>query len=177
MAKLAGCIVCGIAGSEEKCSYLKSIGADYTINYRNEATEKQVRKYFPEGIDIYFDNVGGEMLDAMLMNLRNKGRVVMCGAISSYNDGRNSYRLRNYSRLISVRGTMQGFIYFDYAREFPTAIQELMRLLSQNKLHFRFDMHYGLDECPTALRNLLLGKNKGKVIVRVNQLPKVMPKL
>ena len=115
---------------------------------------------------MYFDNVGGEMLDDVLLNIRQDCRIVLCGLISTYGS-KNQYKLKNYSRLIIKRGTMQGYLYFDYAKKFKGMISHLMQIMGEGKLKTRIDMCYGLDECPNALVKLLNGKNEGKVIVKV----------
>ena len=106
------------------------------------------------------------MLDDVLMNIRRNCRIVLCGLISTYSSA-NPYKLKNYSRLIIKRGTMQGFLYFDYSKKFKPMISQLMQMMGEGKLKTRVDMVYGLDECPNALVKLLTGKNDGKVIVKV----------
>lgn len=148
LAKLAGCEVCGIAGSDDKCQYLKSLGVDYVINYKKESLKDRLKQCFPNGIDVYFDNVGGEMLDEVLMHIRDESRVIACGAISSYSaygEGKQEpYRIKNYSRIIIKRAIIQGFIYFDYAKEFPQAIQHLNTLVEKGQLKYTNDIRNGL---------------------------------
>jgi NADPH-dependent curcumin reductase CurA len=178
LAKNAGCTVVGIVGSNEKCQYIKSIGADAAINYKTENLREKLKEYCPKGVNVYFDNVGGEMLDELLMHIRDYSRIIACGAISSYNEEiSNRYKIKNYSRIIIKRAIIQGFIYFDYAKEFPQAITELSKLKSEGKLKFKVDIHNGLDEAPNGLKNLLLGKNNGKVIVRVEKDAQLKPSL
>jgi NADPH-dependent curcumin reductase len=178
LAKLAGCHVVGIVGSKAKCDYIKSIGADEAINYKTESLKDKLRQYCPKGVNVYFDNVGGEMLDELLMHIRDESRIIACGAISSYNaDLAKRYKIKNYPRIIIKRAIIQGFIYFDYQKEFPEAIAELAELMQQGKLKFRVDMHNGLEEAPNGLKHLLLGQNDGKVIVRVEKQSDVKPKL
>lgn len=171
LAKLAGCQVCGIAGSDDKCKYLKSIGVDFVINYKKETLRERLKEYFPSGIDVYFDNVGGEMLDELLMHIRDESRIIACGAISAYGhynqEKQETYRIKNYSRIIIKRALIQGYIYYDYFKEFPEAIQELATLVQQGKLKYTNDVRNGLEECPRGLKDLLEGNNKGKVIIRV----------
>ena len=127
IARNHGCRVIGIAGGKDKCTYVKSIGAEACIDYKSENIAKRLKELLPEGVDVYFDNVGGETLDSVLMNIRDNARVVLCGAISTYNDSPNQqYGLKNYSRLIIKKATMEGFIYFDHAKVFPEAIKSLM---------------------------------------------------
>jgi NADPH-dependent curcumin reductase CurA len=137
----------------------------------------RLKEFFPKGIDVYFDNVGGEMLDELLMHIRENSRVIACGTISSYNDlndtKKQPYRIKNYSRIIIKRALIQGFLYFDYAKEFPQATAELAVLVQQGKLKFSIDYHDGVEEAPRGLKSLLMGTNKGKVIIRVNNQKKL----
>ena len=107
------------------------------------------------------------MLDDVLMNINQEARVILCGTISSYSNLGQPYRLKNYSRLIIKRAKMQGFLYFDYAKDFKKAVGEMLGLMQSGKLKTRIDMQYGIDECPRALKRLLMGENNGKVIVKV----------
>ena len=107
------------------------------------------------------------MLDDVLMNIRENCRIVLCGLISTYSS-KNPYKLKNYSRLIIKRGTMQGYLYFDYSKKFKTMISHLMQIMGEGKLKTRIDMRYGLDQCPNALVSLLMGTNQGKVMVSVD---------
>lgn len=110
------------------------------------------------------------MLDELLMHIRDESRIIACGAISAYNeDISKRYKIKNYSRIIIKRATIQGFIYFDYVKEFPEAISELSQLIQKGKLKYRVDIHNGLDEAPNGLKHLLMGQNEGKVIVRVEK--------
>lgn len=118
------------------------------------------------------------MLDELLMHIRDESRIIACGAISSYNqDLTKRYKIKNYPRIIIKRAIIQGFIYFDYQKEFPEAVAELAKLMQQGKLKFRVDMHNGLEEAPNGLKHLLLGQNDGKVVVRVEKQSNVKPKL
>ena len=145
------------------------------IDYKKESVKDKLREFFKNGIDVYLDNVGGEMLDDVLMNIKDESRIVLCGAISNYNNlGKdhnqdNQYRLKNYPRLIIKRATMKGFVVVDYVKEFPKAYMELFSLIGQGKLNVKIDRSNGIDECPAALIKLLTGKNTGKVIVKVAQ--------
>jgi NADPH-dependent curcumin reductase CurA len=173
LAKLAGCEVCGIAGSADKCAYVKSLGADHVIDYKKEALKQRLGECFPKGVDVYFDNVGGEMLDEVLMHIREQGRVIACGAISTYSSfnqqRQEPYRIKNYPRIIIKRAIIQGFLYFDYAQEFPQAIRHLSQLVEQRKLKYSNDIRNGVEECPRGLKDLLEGRNTGKVIIKVSE--------
>ncbi len=104
------------------------------------------------------------MLDEILMHIRDQSRIIACGAISSYNQ-KQPYRIKNYSRIIIKRALIQGFIYFDYAKEFPRAIMHLAKMMADGKLKYSIDLRKGVDECPRGLRDILEGNNKGKVII------------
>lgn len=112
------------------------------------------------------------------MHIRDFSRVIACGAISSYNEAVGErYKIKNYSRIIIKRAIIQGFIYTDYAKEFPQAVSELAKLVSEGKLKYSVDIQNGLEEAPNALKKLLLGQNKGKVIVRVDKDTSIRPSL
>ena len=169
LGKIWGARVIGIAGSEDKCKYVKQVlGADECIDYKKEDVAKSLKIHCPKGIDVYFDNVGGEILDTVLSLINDYARIICCGAISGYNSGKDDlYRLRNYSRLIIKRAKMQGYIYFDYKAQIPTAVKELMEFIKSGKLKFNEDFVEGLDSAPVALQRLLTGGNVGKVLVRI----------
>ena len=173
LAKLAGCEVCGIAGGAEKCAYVRSLGADHVIDYKKESLRQRLSECFPKGVDVYFDNVGGEMLDEVLTHIREQSRVIACGAISTYSSfnqqKQEPYRIKNYPRIIIKRATIHGFLYFDFAKEFPQAIRHLSQLVEQGKLKYSNDIRNGLEECPRGLKDLLQGRNKGKVIIKVSE--------
>lgn len=117
LAKNAGCVVIGIASSKEKCDYVKSIGADFVIDYKKDNLIQKMKEYCPKGFDVYFDNVGGDMLDNLLMYIKDETRIIACGSISTYNDEPGKrYRLKNYSRIVIKRAIIQGFIFTDYAK-------------------------------------------------------------
>lgn len=145
LAKNHGCKVIGVAGGADKCDYVKQLGADHIIDYKKGSILKELKTLCPKGVDVYFDNVGGQMLDDVLMVVRDNCRVVLCGAISSYNENpAEMYRIKNYQRLIIKRGTMQGFLYFDYKNKFPEAIKELMKQVHSKKLTYRKDILVGI---------------------------------
>ena len=168
IAKIKGCRVVGIAGSDEKCSWLTNeLGFDAAINYRSENVAAKLRETCPDGIDVYFDNVGGDILEAAIGHLALRGRVVMCGAISQYNDSAPSPGPRNLSALISKRGRMEGFIVLDYLKRSGEAIQDLATWLAEGRLTFTVDVMEGLDSAPDALMKLFDGGNNGKMMVRL----------
>ena len=162
----AGTVV-GIAGSEEKCAWLvEELGFDHAINYRTDDVTGRLRATCPGGIDIYFDNVGGEILDACLANLAMGARVVLCGAISQYNED-HPVGPRNYLQLIVKRARMEGFLILDYLDRFPAAQLEMAGWVMEGRIHHREHVVEGLERAGEALNLLFSGGNTGKVIVTV----------
>jgi NADPH-dependent curcumin reductase CurA len=168
IAKLQGCRVVGIAGSEEKCRWLtEELGFDAAINYRTENVGTALHAACPNGIDVFFDNVGGEILEAALANLALHGRVVMCGAISQYNDTVPPAGPRNLSVLISKRGRIEGFIILDFLPRAGEAIAQLATWVMSGQIHYKVDVLDGLAAAPEALRRLFSGENTGKMLVHL----------
>ena len=168
IAKLKGCRVVGIAGSDDKCRWLtEELGFDVAINYRTENVAKTLKESCPNGIDVFFDNVGGEILEAALANLALRGRVIMCGAISQYNDAAPQPGPRNLSILISQRGRMEGFIILDFLPRAGVAIAQLATWVMSGQLKYKVDVMDGLDKAPEALMKLFAGTNEGKMLVRL----------
>ena len=162
----AGTVV-GIAGSAEKCAWLTDeLGFDHAINYRDEPVGKRLRATCPDGIDVYFDNVGGEILDDCLAQLSMKARVVLCGAISQYNEER-PVGPRNYLNLIVKRARMEGFLILDYLDRFPDAQVRMAGWVMEGKIQHREHLVDGLEHAGDALNLLFSGGNTGKVIVRL----------
>ncbi|XP_030459155.1 2-alkenal reductase (NADP(+)-dependent)-like [Syzygium oleosum] len=170
LAKLKGCYVVGSAGSDEKVDLLKSkCGFDEAFNYSKEQDlDAALKRYFPEGIDIYFENVGGKMLDAVLLNMRLHGRIAVCGMISQYNmdkpDGVKNLMLIVYKRL-----RMEGFMVADYYHLYPKFLDEAISYIREGKIVYVEDIVEGLESCPGALMGLFKGRNVGKQVVRVGQ--------
>jgi NADPH-dependent curcumin reductase CurA len=166
--KGAGRVV-GIAGSAEKCAWLvDELGFDAAINYKADDVAAGLREVCPDGIDLYFDNVGGELLDICLGQLALRGRVVLCGAISSYNAARGEIAgPRNYRNLIPRRGRMEGFIILDYLDRFPEGQAEMAGYVADGRVKFAIHLVEGLEQAPAALNLLFTGGNRGKVIVKV----------
>ncbi len=159
--------VVGIAGSDDKCAWLTGeLGFDHAINYRTEHVGQRLRDTCPAGIDVYFDNVGGEILDACLANLAMKARVVLCGAISQYNEDR-PFGPRNYLSLITRRARMEGFLILDYLDRFPEAQAAMAGWVMAGAIKHREQVVEGLDNSVQALNLLFSGGNTGKVVVRV----------
>jgi len=160
--------VIGIAGGPEKCAFIADeLGFDETIDYKAGDVGRRLHELAPDGIDLYFDNVGGEILDACLANIAMRGRVVLCGAISSYNDRGASTGPANYRMLIVRRGRMQGFIILDYLDRFPEAQAEMAGWLASGAVKSSEHIVAGLENAPEALNLLFTGGNTGKVIVEV----------
>lgn len=169
IGKILGCKVIGIAGSDEKIEQLKSkFGFDAGVNYKTTPDmTKAIAEAAPEGVDIYFDNVGGEVSDAVLANLNNFGRVPVCGAISSYNDTEVSVGPRVQPILVKNSVLMQGFIVSNYAAKFPEGIRQLSHWLQEGKLTYTETIVEGFDQIPQAFIDLFEGKNNGKMVVKI----------
>ncbi|MDE3086422.1 MAG: NADP-dependent oxidoreductase [Acidobacteriota bacterium] len=169
IAKLKGAgKVVGIAGSEEKCAWVTSaLGFDAAVDYRHEDVAAALRRHCPGGIDLYFDNVGGEILDTCLAQMAMRGRVVLCGAISQYNAAGRPPGLVNVVNLIPRRGRMEGFIILDYIERFPSAQLELAAWLGEGRLVHAEHVVRGLEHAPEALNVLFTGENTGKVVVEL----------
>lgn len=167
IATILGCRVIGIAGSDEKCAWVRELGADGAINYRTEDVAGRLRELCPGRVDVYFDNVGGPILDAVLGHLAQGGRVALCGAISTYNAERRPPGPANYLNLISRRGKMQGFISLDWWGDFPEATAQLARWVDEGRLTYRITWFDGLDAAPDALNAMFTGANVGKIVIRL----------
>ncbi|MFD9738420.1 NADP-dependent oxidoreductase [Umezawaea sp. NPDC059074] len=169
LAKVRGCRVVGIAGGAEKCAWLRDeLGFDATIDYKSERVGRALHAAAPDGVDVYFDNVGGPVLDNVLAQLRRNARVVICGAISQYNRTEAAYGPKNYLSLIVNRASMAGMLVFDYVERFPEAIKELAGWYQEGKLISREQVvSGGVTEFPEALRMLFAGANTGKLVLEV----------
>lgn len=168
IAKIKGCRVVGIAGGKDKCDYLvNELGFDAAIDYKSEDIYKSLKEKCPKGIDVYFDNVGGEILDAALTKLRMHARIVICGAISQYN---NKVRIKgpsNYLSLLVNRATMQGMVVMDYAKDYATAAQNMGMWMLQGKLKSREDIYNGIENFQDTYARLFSGDKKGKLVLKV----------
>jgi NADPH-dependent curcumin reductase len=168
IAKIKGCRTIGIAGGAEKCRWLTAeAGFDATIDYKSENVHARLKELCPKGIDIYFDNVGGDILDAALARLATRGRVVLCGAIAAYNATEPRPGPKNYLNLISRRGRMEGFIVFDYMPRAAEAIGALAGWVQVGRIKNKVDVQHGLENAPATLRRLFEGRNEGKQLLRV----------
>jgi hypothetical protein len=168
LAKIKGCRAVGIAGGADKCRYLTSeLGFDAAVDYKAVDVKKALRTECPAGIDVYFDNVGGEILDAALTQLARGARVVICGAISQYNNTGPVTGPANYLSLLVNRASMRGMVVFDYASRYPQAAQEMAGWMKEGKLKSREQIVKGLERFPDALLQLFRGENTGKLVLEV----------
>jgi NADPH-dependent curcumin reductase CurA len=172
IARIKGCRVVGIAGGPEKCAWLtETAGFDAAIDYKAERVDRRLRDLCPDGIDVFFDNVGGDILDAALANLARRGRVVICGAIAGYNEKVPPPGPRNYLSLLVQRGRMEGFIILDYMDRAGEAVSALLRWVEEGKLHHEEDIKEGLENAPATLLRLFEGRNRGKQLLKIAEAP------
>lgn len=168
IARIKGCRVIGIAGGADKCAWLvKEAGFSEVIDYKSEDVRARFKELCPKGIDVYFDNVGGDILDAALARLALRGRVVLCGAISGYDTAEPPPGPKNYTNLIVKRGRMEGFIVTDFVKRFGEAGKELGAWVAAGKIKDQVDIQEGLENAPKTLRRLFSGENKGKQILKI----------
>lgn len=169
LAKIKGCRVVGIAGGAAKCDWVvKELGFDACIDYKGGSVREGLKQHCPKGVDIYFDNVGGEILDHVLAKLAPKARIVICGAISQYNNTTPMQGPKNYMSLLVNRARMEGMVVFDYAQQFPQAIAELAGYLRDGRLKSKEDIvEGGVAAFPQTLNKLFAGENFGKLALRV----------
>jgi NADPH-dependent curcumin reductase len=168
IARIKGCRVVGIAGGPEKCGYLlKELAFDAAIDYKNENVVQALRKHCPQGVNVYFDNVGGDILDAVLAQLARGARVVLCGAISQYNNTTGIKGPSNYLSLLVNRARMEGFIVFDFASRYGEGIREMAGWLAAGKLKSKEDIVEGFSTFPDTLLKLFRGENFGKLMLKV----------
>ncbi|MFT4730385.1 MAG: NADPH-dependent curcumin reductase CurA [Granulosicoccus sp.] len=168
IAKIKGCRVVGIAGGKEKCQWLKEKGGfDDVIDYKNENVNERIGMTCPNKVDVFFDNVGGDILEAALNHINQKARVVLCGGISGYNATAPIPGPANLMNLITMRGRMEGFIVLDYMDRAGEAIQELLGWIHNGDLHYQVDVQEGFDNIPDTLNRLFTGKNIGKQLLKI----------
>ena len=168
IAKIKGCTVIGIAGGKEKCDYLiNELGFDEAIDYKSENIYSALKAKCPQGIDIYFDNVGGKILDAALSKLRMHARVVICGAISQYNNKAKIDGPSNYLSLLVTRSTMQGMVVMDYTKNFGVAAKQMGIWMQEGKLKSREDIYEGIENFHETYNRLFSGDKNGKLVLKV----------
>lgn len=172
LAKLKGATVIGTAGGPDKARWVKEVaGFDHALDYREGHLAERIKELAPKGINVFFDNVGGEVLEAGLANLALRARVVLCGGISSYNATEPPPGPRNYMQIVIQRARVEGFIVLDYAPRFPEAIAALGGWLAEGKIQSAIDVQEGLENAPATLRRLFEGKNLGKQILKIADPP------
>ena len=168
IAKIKGCRVIGLAGGKEKCdAVINEYGFDDCIDYKAGDVGAAIKKACPDRIDVYFDNVGGEILDAALNNIAMNGRIVVCGAISQYNEVKAPAGPANYLQLLVQRARMEGLVVFDYQKRFPEAAMQMAGWAQEGKLKFKEHVVEGIENFPDALRMLFEGRNHGKLVVKI----------
>jgi NADPH-dependent curcumin reductase CurA len=172
IGKLKGCRVIGIAGSEEKCKWIhEELGFDAAINYKQSSVVRSLMRTCRDGIDVYFDNVGGETLDAVLRLINMNARIVLCGMISQYNLEKPAPGPSYLANAINKRARLEGFIVMDFADRASQAIDDLVRWYNEGKITYRVDVVAGLERAPEALGMLFEGTHRGKLIVKVSDEP------
>ena len=173
IAKIKGCRVIGIAGTEEKCSWLKNdLNVDGVINYKTDNLNSTLKELCPDGIDMYFDNVGGEITEAVINRFNIGGRMSICGQISGYNSETLQPGPRNWINILVKRLKIQGFIVFDYQARAKEAFVEMSKWMAEGKLQHKNHIVDGLENAVTSLKMLFSGENNGKMIVKISEEPK-----
>jgi NADPH-dependent curcumin reductase CurA len=168
IAKVKGATVVGIAGGPDKCAYLiEELGFDAAIDYKSEDVSAALKRHCPKGVDVFFDNVGGDILDAVLTRLARGARIVICGAISQYNNTTPIKGPANYLSLLVNRATMRGIMVFDYYPRAAEAAKEMGGWIASGKIKTREDIVEGLEHFPEVFAKLFTGENKGKLVLKV----------
>jgi NADPH-dependent curcumin reductase CurA len=168
IAKAIGCHVVGVAGGVEKCRHLvERLGFDAAIDYKSENLDAAIRKACPKGVDVFFDNVGGAVLNAVLRNLARGARIVICGAVSQYNATEVGSGPTNYMNLLVSRASMTGFVIFDYEDRYPEARRAISQWIAERKLLPETHIVEGLNRFPDALNQLFAGENTGKFVLKI----------
>ena len=170
IAKIKNCNVVGIAGGPEKCKYLvEELGFDAAIDYKNDNIATKLKEYFPKGIDVYFDNVGGDILELALSKLAMHARVVICGAISQYNNTTPVKGPSNYLSLLVSRASMKGMVVFDYAKDYQKAAMQMGQWMLQGKLKSKEDVYEGIENFYETFLRLFTGEKLGKLVLKVSE--------
>ena len=168
VAKIKGCRVVGIAGGTEKCAFVvRELGFDACIDYKAGSVREGLKQFCASGVDVYFDNVGGDILDTVLTRINRRARIVICGAISQYNNTAAVKGPSNYLSLLVNRARMEGIVVFDWADRYGEAVAQIAQWMRDGKFHSREDMVEGLDKFPDALNMLFSGRNFGKLVLKV----------
>ncbi len=170
--QVVGCRVVGIAGGREKCAWLTGeLGLDAAIDYKQGDVTRRIGELCPDGVHVYFDNVGGEILDAALGHIALRARVVLCGGISGYNEKEPLPGPRNLMNLVIRRGRMEGFIVIDYAARFAEAVRELSGWVASGKITHKEDVQQGIENAPRTFLRLFRGENTGKQLLKLADPP------
>jgi NADPH-dependent curcumin reductase CurA len=168
IARIKGCRVVGIAGGPEKCAWLKEeAGFDDVIDYKQGNVSDQIKTTCPDKVDVYFDNVGGEILEAALNHINLRARVVMCGGISGYNATEPVPGPANLMNIVTMRARMEGFIILDYMPRAGEAIADLLQWIGTGELKYQVDLQQGFDNIPDTLQRLFTGANLGKQLLQI----------
>ena len=168
VARIKGCRTVGIAGGAAKCDYVvNELGFDACIDYKSGSVKDGLKQHCPQGVDVYFDNVGGETLDTVLTRINRKARIVICGAISQYNNTTPIKGPANYLSLLVNRARMEGIVVFDYADRYHLGVQEMAQWMREGKLKSKEDVVDGLETFPDTLLKLFTGENFGKLVLKV----------
>ena len=172
IAKLKGCRVVGIAGGADKCRWIREeLGFDAAIDYKSEDVGAALDRHCPNGIDVNFENVGGEIMDAVLARMNNFSRMPLCGLISTYNDTGARKGPSNFQQILMKRINVKGFIVIDYMARFAEASQELAMWVLTGKLKYKVHIEQGLENATSAVRLLFSGKHDGKLLVQISPEP------
>ena len=170
IAKIKNCKVIGIAGGADKCKYIvDELGFDGAIDYKSDNVATKLKEYFPKGIDVYFDNVGGDILNLALSRLAMHARIVICGAISQYNNTTPIKGPSNYLSLLVNRGTMRGMVVFDYAKDYQKASQQMALWMMQGRLKSKEDIYEGIENFYDTFLRLFSGEKLGKLVLKVSE--------
>jgi NADPH-dependent curcumin reductase CurA len=170
IAKIKGCRVVGIAGGPEKCQFLiDELGFDAAVDYKNENVKKALKQACPDGVDVYFDNVGGEILDDVLTQINVHARIVICGAISQYNNTTAVKGPANYLSLLVNRARMEGIVVFDNIKEYPVAMKDIAGWIQAGDITVKDHIVKGIETFPETLMMLFNGENFGKLILQVKE--------
>lgn len=170
IAKIKGCRVVGIAGGHGKCQFLvDELGFDAAIDYKNEDVKKALKQVCPNGVDVYFDNVGGDILDDVLTQINLRARIVICGAISQYNNTTPVKGPSNYLSLLVNRARMEGIVVFDNIKEYPTAMTDIAGWIQSGDIKVKDHIVNGIDTFPETLMMLFNGENFGKLVLKVEE--------
>ncbi len=170
VAKIRGCRVVGIAGGADKCDFVvRELGFDACIDYKAGSVRDGLKQQCPKGVDVYFDNVGGDILDTVLTRINRKARIVICGAISQYNNTGPVKGPSNYLSLLVNRARMEGIVVFDYAPRYAEAVRDIAQWMAEGRFKSREDVVEGIDHFPEALLKLFDGANFGKLVLKVSE--------